>query len=78
MARIQADPTLAARLVSDAASLEDDPIITGFMHPSRIYVLGDPPVYEPGVERSATAIAAARGVDVWGLLLELFLGDGGR
>ena len=48
------------------------------MHPSRIFVLGDPPVYEPGVERSATAIAAARGVDEWELLLELFLGDGGR
>jgi N-acyl-D-aspartate/D-glutamate deacylase len=30
------------------------------------------------VERSATAIAAARGVDEWELLLELFLGDGGR
>ena len=45
----------------------------GFMHPSRIYVLGDPPVYEPGPERSATAIAAARGVDEWELLLDLFL-----
>ena len=71
-------PTCAARIVADAAPLEDDPIVTGFMHPSRIFVLGDPPVYEPGPERSATAIAAARGVDEWELLLELFLGDGGR
>jgi N-acyl-D-amino-acid deacylase len=78
VARIQADPDLAARIVADARALKDDPIVTGFMHPSRIYVLGDPPVYEPGAERSATAIAAARGVDEWELLLELFLGDGGR
>ena len=41
-------------------------------------MLGDPPQYEPGVERSATAIAAARGVDEWELLLELLLGDDGR
>ena len=58
MARIQADPELRARLVSDAGTLRDDPIVNGFMHPSRIYVLGDPPQYEPGIERSATAIAA--------------------
>lgn len=64
--------------MADAAALKDDPIVNGFMHPSRIFVLGDPPVYEPGPERSATAIAAARGVDEWELLLELFLGDGGR
>ena len=78
VARIEADPELRARLVHDASALRDDPIVTGFMHPSRIFVLGDPPVYEPGVERSATAIAAARGVDEWELLLELLLQDGGR
>jgi N-acyl-D-amino-acid deacylase len=78
VARIEGDPALAARIVADAASLKDDPIVTGFMHPSRIYLLGDPPVYEPGPERSATAIAAERGIDEWELLLELFLGDGGR
>jgi len=78
VARIQADPDLRARIVADAATLADDPIVSGFMHPDRIFVLGDPPIYEPGPERSASAIAAARGVDRWELLLELFLGDGGR
>jgi N-acyl-D-aspartate/D-glutamate deacylase len=78
VARIEADPELRARLVRDAGALRDDPIVTGFMHPSRIYVLGDPPQYEPGFERSATALAAARGVDEWELLLELLLQDGGR
>jgi len=78
VARIEAEPDLAARLVADATGLADDPIVSGFMHPDRIYVLGDPPVYEPGVERSTTALAAARGIDPWALLLELLLGDGGR
>lgn len=78
VARIEADPELRARIVADAAALADDPIVSGFMHPDRIFVLGDPPVYEPGAERSASAIAAARGVDRWELLLDLFLGEGGR
>jgi N-acyl-D-aspartate/D-glutamate deacylase len=78
VARIEANPELRARIVADAAALADDPIVSGFMHPDRIFVLGDPPVYEPGAERSASAIAAARGVDRWELLLELFLGEGGR
>src|SRR5205085_10154094 len=34
-------PELRARLVGEAAALENDPIISGFMHPSRIIVLGD-------------------------------------
>jgi len=76
--RIEADPDLRARIVADATALRDDPIVNGFMHPSRIYVLGDPPVYEPGIERSVTAMAAARGLDEWELLLELLLVDGGR
>jgi len=78
VARIEADDDLRGRLVAGAAELKHDPIVTGFMHPDRIFVLGDPPSYEPGPERSATAIAAARGVDEWELLLELLLGDGGR
>jgi N-acyl-D-aspartate/D-glutamate deacylase len=78
VARIQADPELRAALVQGASGLRDDPIVTGFMHPSRIFVLGDPPEYEPGPERSATAIARARGVDEWELLLELLLQDDGR
>ena len=78
VARIEADADLRARLVADAKGLRDDPIVTGFMRPSGIYLLGDPPQYEPGPDRSAAGIAAARGVDEWELLLELFLGDGGR
>jgi N-acyl-D-aspartate/D-glutamate deacylase len=78
VARIEADPDLRAAIVRDATGLADDPIVSGFMSPHRIYVLGDPPVYEPGPERSAVGLAAARGVDPWELLLELFLQDGGK
>ena len=78
VARINADDGLRARIVADASGLRDDPIVMGFMRPEGIYVLGDPPVYEPGPERSATGLAAARGVDEWELLLDLFLEDGGR
>ncbi len=77
VARITADPDLAARIVADAGTMRGDPMIS-FMRPSRIFVLGDPPVYEPGPERSARAIAEAAGVDEWQMLLQLLLGDGGR
>ncbi|MFZ6003541.1 MAG: N-acyl-D-amino-acid deacylase family protein [Actinomycetota bacterium] len=78
VARIEADPDLKARLIADAHALEGDPIVSGFMHPDRIFPLGDPPQYEPRAGDSATSLAAAQGADVWELLLELFLIDGGR
>jgi len=78
VATLQAQPELRARIVAEAAALSDDPIVGGFMHPDRIFVLGDPPVYEPGIERSVSGMAAARGVDRWEMLLELLLTDGGR
>jgi N-acyl-D-amino-acid deacylase len=76
--RIQTEPDLRARLVAEIATMADDPIITGFMHPDRIYLLGDPPDYEPGAAASVSAIARAEGVDVWAKLLDLMLVDGGR
>jgi N-acyl-D-aspartate/D-glutamate deacylase len=76
--RIQAEPDLRARLVAEIAAKSDDPIITGFMHPDRIYLLGDPPDYEPGAAASVSAIARAEGLDVWAKLLDLMLVDGGR
>jgi N-acyl-D-aspartate/D-glutamate deacylase len=58
--------------------MTDDPIIQGFMHPDRIYLLGDPPDYEPGPAASVTGLADAEGVDKWHKLLDLLLADGGR
>ena len=55
------DPDLRARLVNEAGAMEDDPIISGFMHPSRTFPLGDPPDYEPPPSSSIAAIAARGG-----------------
>ncbi len=78
VARLQADPELRARIVEQGKALEDDPVVMGFMRPSRVFLLGDPPDYEPPPERSITAIAASRGEDVWQTFLDLLLADGGR
>jgi N-acyl-D-aspartate/D-glutamate deacylase len=78
VARIEADPELRARLVREMSALAGDPVIKGFMHPARIYMLGDPPDYEPGPERSVAGIAAALGEDMWEVLVDLLLADGGR
>ncbi|MBV8387378.1 MAG: amidohydrolase family protein [Acidimicrobiia bacterium] len=78
VARVGREPELRARLVSELAGMRDDPIIRGFMNPKRVYVLGDPPNYEPGPEHSVAGIAAARGADMWDTLMDLMLDDGGR
>jgi N-acyl-D-amino-acid deacylase len=76
--RITAQPQLRQALVSEMRALGDDPIIRGFMDPQRVYLLGDPPDYEPPAHQSVSAIAAARGSDVWDTFLDLLLVDGGR
>jgi N-acyl-D-amino-acid deacylase len=76
--RISAEPEVRARLVAEIAALADDPVISGFMNPDRIYLLGDPPNYEPDRADSVTAIASAAGRDRWSMLLDLMLADSGR
>jgi N-acyl-D-amino-acid deacylase len=76
--RITAQPQLRQALVSEMRALGDDPIIRGFMDPQRVYLLGDPPDYEPPAHHSVAAIAATRGSDVWDTFLDLLLLDGGR
>jgi N-acyl-D-aspartate/D-glutamate deacylase len=50
--------------------------ILGSMH--RIYVLGDPPDYEPGPDRSIKAMAEAMGREIDDLLYDMLLEDEGR
>src|SRR3954470_20744026 len=78
VARIANEPELRSLLVKELAALGNDPIIRGFMNPKHVYMLGDPPDYEPGPDRSVAAIAAANGADMWDTLMDLMLGDGGR
>src|SRR5947209_111255 len=78
VARIKAEPDLRARLVTELSQLADDPIIRGFMNPQHVYLLGDPPDYEPGPDRSVAAIAVGQGADMWDTLMDLMLADGGR
>jgi N-acyl-D-amino-acid deacylase len=77
-ARAMADPALRARLVAEASALEDDPLVSGFMHPSRTFPLGDPPDYEPAPDASIAALAAAAGRSAWDVLYDHLLEDGGR
>jgi N-acyl-D-aspartate/D-glutamate deacylase len=71
------DTNLQARLVDEARALEDDPVVIGFMHPSRIFVLGDPPDYEPPPSRSVSVMAANEGRSQWEVLYDLLLTDAG-
>jgi N-acyl-D-aspartate/D-glutamate deacylase len=77
-AKLRNDADLRARLILEATALENDPIISGFMHPSRIYVLGDPPDYEPPPSRSVAGISSTEGRSQWETLYDLLLVDGGR
>src|SRR5205085_10938555 len=72
------DPDVRRRLLSETGGFDDDPIVTGFMHPDRTYLLGDPPDYEPPAARSLGAIAAAEGRSKWDVLYDALRADGGR
>ncbi len=72
------DPALKARLVAELSAMEDDPIISGFMHPSRTFPLGDPPDYEPAPSTSIARLAKAAGRSQWEEFYDHLLEDGGR
>jgi N-acyl-D-aspartate/D-glutamate deacylase len=78
VAAINADDELREQLLRDLQAMADDPFINGFMAPEHVFVLGDPPDYEPGPSQSVAGIAAARGADVWATFVDLLLTDGGR
>ncbi|MCP4435117.1 MAG: amidohydrolase family protein [Actinomycetia bacterium] len=71
-------PEVRERLVRELQSMEDDPIVMGFMNPASTYLLGDPPVYEPGPQRCVAEIAKSEGRSMWETLLDAMLADGGR
>jgi N-acyl-D-aspartate/D-glutamate deacylase len=78
VARLTNDSALREQLLAEAEALNDDPIVSGFAHPSRIYLLGNPPDYEPGPDRTVMAEANRRGSSPWPVLLEWLLRDNGN
>ncbi|MED5262434.1 MAG: amidohydrolase family protein [Myxococcota bacterium] len=78
------DPDVKAAILSeDDLPPEEGNIFDGMSFIVResldkIYVLGDPPDYEPTDDKTVTAIAKSRGVDPLELLYDLFLEQDGR
>jgi N-acyl-D-aspartate/D-glutamate deacylase len=73
-----AEPGMRARMIAEVNALADDPVVSGFMHPDRVFPLGDPPEYEPAAHTSVGARAAVAGTDPWAALYDALLVDGGR
>lgn len=72
------DPGRRARLVAEMEAMADDPIVDGFMNPRRMFLLGDPPDYEPPADASVAAMADRAGRSPWAQLYDLLLADDGR
>jgi len=76
--RLRADEALRSLVVRQLRGLETDAVVMGFMDPKRVFLLGDPPDYEPPRERSVASIAAERNADMWATYLDLLMADDGR
>jgi N-acyl-D-aspartate/D-glutamate deacylase len=70
-----ADPAFRARLIEANAEGRGARLIQGF---DRMFVLGDPPDYEPRAEDSIAARAARAGRDPFDLACDLLASDEGR
>ncbi len=73
-----ADPDVRRLAIAELEAVADDPIVSGFMRPDRLFPVDDPPDYEPPPAHSAAAMAAARGVSPWAVVYDLLLGQGGE
>ncbi len=76
------DPAIKARILAEKDEF-DDPRIAFlieiiFSGLDRTYLLGDPPDYEPGPEKSISHIAAAEGRDPYDLIYDRLLDRDGR
>ena len=72
------DPDFRARLLSDEPDA-DNPFVKSILRSfGKMFVLGDPPDYEPTADKTVAAIASARGTSPEAVALDLMLADGGR
>jgi N-acyl-D-amino-acid deacylase len=72
------DPETKRRILADAIDRADPMAAYVRSRFDKMFVLGDPPDYEPGPERSVTALAAAAGRDPEEFLYDLLLEDDGQ
>lgn len=68
------DPAVRAAILSE----RDPRMPAASQQYDKVFVLGDPPDYEPGPERSVAGIAAAQGRDAEEVYYDLLLEDEGR
>ncbi|HEX4888763.1 MAG TPA: amidohydrolase family protein [Alphaproteobacteria bacterium] len=71
------DPQFRAQILSEKP--KGNPLLTGiFYSMHKIFPLGDPPDYEPPVEKSVKALAEARGVSPEELVYDMILENDGK
>ncbi|MEM9572597.1 MAG: amidohydrolase family protein [Pseudomonadota bacterium] len=72
------DPAYQHRLLNDQPDA-DNPFVKSILRSfGKMFVLGDPPDYEPTDDKTVAAIAKARGTTPEAVALELMLADDGR
>ena len=72
------DPDFRARLLNDEPDAEN-PFVKSILRSfGKMFVLGDPPDYEPTEDKTVAAIARARGTTPEAVALDLMLEDEGR
>lgn len=72
------DPDMRARLLQDKPD-SDNPFVKSILRNfGKMFVLGDPPDYEPTADKTVAAIAAARGTSPEAVALDLMLENDGR
>lgn len=72
------DPAFQHRLLNDQPDA-DNPFVKSILRSfGKMFVLGDPPDYEPTADKTVAAIAKARGTTPEAVALELMLADNGR
>ncbi|MEM7459503.1 MAG: amidohydrolase family protein [Pseudomonadota bacterium] len=72
------DPVFRERLLNDEPDA-DNPFVKSILRSfGKMFVLGDPPDYEPSADKTVAAIAEARGTTPEAVALDLMLADDGR
>ncbi|MCR9194506.1 MAG: amidohydrolase family protein, partial [Hyphomonas sp.] len=76
--RMLRDPAFQQRLLEDQPDA-DNPFVKSILRNfGKMFVLGDPPDYEPSEDKTVAAIARARGTSPEAVVLDLMLADEGR